>query len=133
VEGRGHQAAAHGVAGYHRTLLRQPGGSGDGLQTVRRSAADLRREQEALRVQLTRLQARAATSKRLVEKVETARREGDQFLAKYVTDRRNMSSTSRTSSIGQPRKPDQGASGHARSGADRGQRYPGDDEHLGGV
>ena len=57
------------------------------------SAADLRREQQALRVQLTRLQARAATSKRLVEKVETARREGDQFLAKYVTDRRTMSST----------------------------------------
>ena len=57
------------------------------------SAADLRREQQALRVQLSRLQARAATSKRLVEKVETARREGDQFLTKYVTDRRTMSST----------------------------------------
>jgi type IV pilus assembly protein PilO len=57
------------------------------------SADDLRREQEALRVQLARLHARAATSKRLVEKVETARREGDQFLAKYVTDRRVMSST----------------------------------------
>ena len=57
------------------------------------SAADLRREQQALRVQLGRLQARAATSKRLVEKVETARREGDQFLAKYVMDRRTMSST----------------------------------------
>jgi Tfp pilus assembly protein PilO len=57
------------------------------------SAGDLRREQEALRVQLGRLQARAATSKRLVEKVETARREGDLFLAKYVTDRRTMSST----------------------------------------
>src|ERR1017187_1836679 len=57
------------------------------------SAADLRREQQALRVQLERLQARAATSKRLAEKVETARREGDQFLTKYVTDRRTMSST----------------------------------------
>jgi Tfp pilus assembly protein PilO len=57
------------------------------------SAEDLRREQEALRVQLTRLQARSATSKRLVEKVETARREGDQFLAKYVMDRRTVSST----------------------------------------
>ena len=43
------------------------------------SADDLRREQQALRIQLTRLQARAATSRRLVEKVETARREGDQF------------------------------------------------------
>jgi type IV pilus assembly protein PilO len=57
------------------------------------SAAALRREQQALRVPLGRLQARAATSKRLVEKVETARREGDQFLAKYVMDRRTMSST----------------------------------------
>ena len=57
------------------------------------SADDLRREQQALRVQLTRLQARVATSKRLVEKVETARREGDQFLAKFVTDRRVVSST----------------------------------------
>ena len=57
------------------------------------SADDLRREQEALRAQLARLQARIATSKRLVEKVETARREGDQFLAKYVTDRRIVSST----------------------------------------
>ena len=57
------------------------------------SADDLRREQAALRVQLAGLQTRAATSKRLVEKVETARREGDQFLAKYVTDRRAMSST----------------------------------------
>ena len=57
------------------------------------SADDLRREQQALRVQLARLQTRAATSKRLVEKVETARREGDQFLAKYVMDRRTMSST----------------------------------------
>jgi Tfp pilus assembly protein PilO len=57
------------------------------------SADDLRREQQALRAQLAQLQARSATSKRLVEKVETARREGDEFLAKYVTDRRTMSST----------------------------------------
>jgi type IV pilus assembly protein PilO len=57
------------------------------------SADDLRRQQEALRVQLTRVQARIATSKRLVEKVETARRQGDQFLAKYVMDRRTVSST----------------------------------------
>ena len=57
------------------------------------SADDLRREQQALRVQLARLQTRAATSKRLVEKVETARREGDQFLANYVTDLRTMSSS----------------------------------------
>jgi len=57
------------------------------------SADDLRREQQALRIQLAQLQARVATSQRLVEKVETARREGDQFLAKHVTDRRTMSST----------------------------------------
>ncbi|MGA2270680.1 MAG: GspMb/PilO family protein [Bryobacteraceae bacterium] len=56
------------------------------------SADDLRREQQALRIQLAQLQARVATSQRLVEKVETARREGDQFLAKYVTDRRIVSS-----------------------------------------
>src|ERR1035441_6347387 len=57
------------------------------------SADDLRREQQALPVKLARLQTRAATSKRLVEKVETARREGDQFLANYVTDLRTMSSS----------------------------------------
>jgi len=66
--------------------------------------ADLRREQQALRAQLTRLQARAATSKRLVEKVETARREGDQFLAKYVTDRRTISSTIQDELNGQPKE-----------------------------
>jgi type IV pilus assembly protein PilO len=57
------------------------------------SADDLRREQEALRVQLAGFEARMATSKRLVDKVETARREGDQFLAKYVMDRRTVSSS----------------------------------------
>jgi len=51
------------------------------------SADDLRHEQSALRQQLANLEARVATGKRLVDKVETARREGDQFLAKYVTDR----------------------------------------------
>jgi type IV pilus assembly protein PilO len=57
------------------------------------SADDLRREQQALNAQLTQLRGRVATGKRLVEKVETARREGDQFLAKYVTGRRTVSST----------------------------------------
>jgi Tfp pilus assembly protein PilO len=52
------------------------------------SAEDLRREQEALRSQLAQAQARLATNKRLVEKVQTAREQGDQFLGKYVTDRR---------------------------------------------
>jgi len=81
----------------------QPGGGGDGLQTVWRSAADLRREQETQRVQLARLQARTATSKRLVEKW---RRRGGRrpVLEKYVTDRRTMSSAYGTSSTGRPRK-----------------------------
>lgn len=57
------------------------------------SADDLRREQSALRRQLTDLEARVAAGKRLVDKVEAARREGDQFLAKYVTDRDTMAST----------------------------------------
>src|ERR1035441_7011829 len=57
------------------------------------SAEDLRREQQALRGQLAQFQSRAASSRRLVEKVETARREGELFLAKYVTDRRVVSSS----------------------------------------
>src|SRR4051794_328641 len=50
------------------------------------SADDLRRQQEALNAQLTRAQQQLATSKRLVGKVEQARREGDTFLGKYFTD-----------------------------------------------
>ena len=57
------------------------------------SADDLRREEAALRRQLAALQAKVTGGKRLVSKVETARREGDQFLAKYVTERRVLSST----------------------------------------
>jgi type IV pilus assembly protein PilO len=56
------------------------------------SAADLRLEQSALSSQLTELQKRSAAAKRLVDKVELARREGDEFLEKYVVDRRTMSS-----------------------------------------
>jgi type IV pilus assembly protein PilO len=52
------------------------------------SADDLRREREALQGQLAQQQTRLATSKRLADKVEAARRDGDQFLAKYVMDRR---------------------------------------------
>jgi Tfp pilus assembly protein PilO len=57
------------------------------------SADDLRREQTALTRQLTQLQARVAARKRIVDKVELARREGDDFLAKYFTDRRTTYST----------------------------------------
>ena len=49
-------------------------------------AEDLAREQESLNAQLTRLEARAAASKRLVNKVETARTAGDQFLDQYFMD-----------------------------------------------
>jgi len=57
------------------------------------SADDLRREQASLRGQLAALQARVTNGKRLVSKVETARKEGDQFLEKYVTERRVLTST----------------------------------------
>src|SRR2546427_6762823 len=57
------------------------------------SADDLRREQAALQSQLTRLKAQVTKTRQLVDKVETARREGDQFLAKYMTDRNVVTST----------------------------------------
>jgi hypothetical protein len=57
------------------------------------SADDLRREQSDAARQLAELQARLASTRRLVGKVEQARREGDDFLAKYFTDRRTTYST----------------------------------------
>jgi len=50
------------------------------------SADDLRRQQQMLTAQLTREQQQLAASKHLVEKVERARSEGDNFLDKYFTD-----------------------------------------------
>jgi type IV pilus assembly protein PilO len=50
------------------------------------SADDLRREQQMLTAQLTRAQQQLANSKRLVDKVEQARTEGDKFLDQYFTD-----------------------------------------------
>lgn len=50
------------------------------------SAEDLRREQEALRAQLTRTRQQLDASRSLVGKVEKARAEGDLFLEKYFTD-----------------------------------------------
>jgi type IV pilus assembly protein PilO len=47
------------------------------------SAEDLRTEQQSLSAQLTAARTRLATSQRLVDKVQTARREGDQFLGEY--------------------------------------------------
>ena len=57
------------------------------------SAEDLRREQAALQSQLMKSKARVASSRRLVDKVETARREGDEFLTKYMTERSVVTST----------------------------------------
>src|SRR4051794_15496572 len=57
------------------------------------SADDLRRDRNALQQQLALLQAQVAKSKKLVDKVQIARTEGDQFLAKYFADRRVVTST----------------------------------------
>lgn len=57
------------------------------------SADDLRQEEASLRSQLAALQSRVASGKQLVLKVESARKEGDRFLEKYVTEHRVMSST----------------------------------------
>jgi len=57
------------------------------------SAEDLRRQQQALGQQLSQLQARVVDTKRLADKVEIARREGDQFLSQYVAGRRTVMST----------------------------------------
>jgi len=57
------------------------------------SADDLRRQADKLREALAAAQARVAVDRRLVQKVETARQDGDAFLTKYVTERRIVSST----------------------------------------
>ncbi|MBV8732148.1 MAG: hypothetical protein JO336_20260 [Acidobacteriia bacterium] len=57
------------------------------------SADDLRREQSNASRQLAVLEARLANTRRLVQKVERARKEGDDFLAKYFSDRRTTYST----------------------------------------
>jgi Tfp pilus assembly protein PilO len=57
------------------------------------SAEDLRRERADSGRRLAQLQARLAQTRQLVDKVELARREGDDFLAKYFTDRRTTYST----------------------------------------
>jgi len=56
------------------------------------SAEDLRREQSSLESQLAKLQRRVAASRKLVDKVQTARTEGDQFLDKYFMDLRTTAS-----------------------------------------
>jgi hypothetical protein len=57
------------------------------------SADDLRREQADLRRQLTALQLRLANTKRMVDKAENARRDGDNFIGNYFSDRRSVYST----------------------------------------
>jgi Tfp pilus assembly protein PilO len=52
------------------------------------SAEDLMRQEQSLRRQLQELQVRQAKAKALVDKVQRARTEGDQFLGKFVADRR---------------------------------------------
>jgi type IV pilus assembly protein PilO len=57
------------------------------------SGSDLRRQKEDLQMQLTRLQARLAATRKMADKVSTARKQGDDFLTEYVTDRRTTYST----------------------------------------
>ena len=56
-------------------------------------ADDLRRDRNILQQQLAQLKTQAAKKKVLVEKIETARSQGDQFLSKYFTQRRVVTST----------------------------------------
>src|ERR1035438_3401255 len=56
-------------------------------------ADDLRRDRNILRQQLAQLKIQVAKNRKLVEKIETARSQGDQFLAKYFTQRRVVTST----------------------------------------
>jgi type IV pilus assembly protein PilO len=56
-------------------------------------ADDLRRDRNLLRQQLAQLKLQVAKNKKLVDKIETARSQGDQFLGKYFTERRVVTST----------------------------------------
>ena len=57
------------------------------------SADDLERRLNAMRAQLPAQKAQVARSKILVEKVQTARKEGDQFMDKYILNERTAYST----------------------------------------
>ncbi len=56
------------------------------------SADDMRRDQAALSRKLADLERRTAAGRQLVNKVEGARREGDDFTSKYIMDLRTFSS-----------------------------------------
>jgi len=57
------------------------------------SAEDLRQNQQSLQAELTTLRARLAKTKQVAERVETARTQGDQFLAKYFLSERSASAS----------------------------------------
>ncbi len=57
------------------------------------SAADLRRERDALNARLADAHKNIRTASGLVEKMDVARRDGDRFLDKYVIERRLLAST----------------------------------------
>jgi Tfp pilus assembly protein PilO len=57
------------------------------------SPEDLLRDEQDMRRQLVQQQARLARTRTLVSKVEQARKEGGDFLAKYTSNRRVISST----------------------------------------
>ena len=59
------------------------------------SADDLRRDQQRLAAQLSQLQARIAESRKLVDKMQAARTQGDQFMGKYFMDLQTASSSVR--------------------------------------
>jgi Tfp pilus assembly protein PilO len=56
------------------------------------SAEDLNRQETSLRATLNTLQARVVAERKLVEKVQTARKQSNEFLAKYFMDRSTVSS-----------------------------------------
>src|SRR2546423_10283251 len=57
------------------------------------SADDLRRDRASMQQQLTSLQAQVVKSKELVEKVQTARTDSEEFLHEYITDKHVVAST----------------------------------------
>jgi hypothetical protein len=57
------------------------------------SAEDLAHQEQQLRQQLAQAEAHLKQSQLVVTKVEQAKQEGDQFLAKYLTDRPTTMST----------------------------------------
>ena len=57
------------------------------------SADDLRKDQARLSAQLRQLQTNLEKSKQHVAKIEIARTEGDQFMSKYIMDKRSAPAT----------------------------------------